>query len=150
MTPVVLDNDHDELTDRFGDNLRVALARRRISARELGRRLGVSHSWVSLRTTGAQSPTLRDVQAIADELEMTTAGLLGFEQQSPSRPEIRDLEEAVADPRLPRTAFDIIMGLIGQAVAVAIMATPRRKALPSVPVEPKMTERKATPRKRAS
>lgn len=147
MSPVTYDKDR--LTTRVAENIKMARIRRGLSGRELAELIGddgVSHTWVSNRETGDVSCTLRDISALARALRVSEAELLGFEDFA--RPEFHDLNQAVKHPRLPRPALDIVLGLVGQAVAVAIMATPRR--LPPAPKEPQMTTRKATPRRRAS
>lgn len=151
MSPVTFDKDR--LTAKVAENIKMARIRRGLSGRELAERIGedgVSHTWVSNRETGDVSCTLRDITALAEALDVPEAELLGFEQRDLARPELRDLNEQLLDPRLPRAALDIVLGLVGQAVAVAIMATPRRRALPPAPKEPQMTTRKTTPRRRAS
>lgn len=52
------------------------LARRRVSGRELARRLGVSSPWVSNRLTGHLEIGLDELQRIADALEVEVADLL--------------------------------------------------------------------------
>lgn len=52
------------------------LARRRVSGRELARRLGVSSPWVSNRLTGHLEIGLDELQRIADALEVDVADLL--------------------------------------------------------------------------
>lgn len=142
MSPVVHDNT--ALTERLADNLRVALMRRSISGRELARRLGVSHTWVNVRATGAVSPTLDDVSAMADALDMSPAELLGFGQPVLVNPEAQDVDEVLSEKRLPRPARDAVLSLVGQAVALAYMSIPKRRALP--PAEPQMTTKKARAR----
>lgn len=52
------------------------LARRRMSGRELARKLHVSPSWISYRLTGTQPIDLNDLAKIADALEVEPADLL--------------------------------------------------------------------------
>jgi transcriptional regulator with XRE-family HTH domain len=147
MSPLTYDKDR--LTAKVAENIRMVRIRRDLSGRELAELIGgVSHTWVSNRETGDVSCSLRDITALAEALQVSEAELLGFEEQALVRSEVRDLDEALRDPRLPRAALDIVLGLVGQAVAVALMATPRRRALPPAPKEPKMTERKVTRRGR--
>jgi transcriptional regulator with XRE-family HTH domain len=56
------------LSDQVAEEIRVALARQRISGRELARKLEVSPNWVSLRITGAQAIALNDLEKIAAAL----------------------------------------------------------------------------------
>lgn len=149
MSPVTYDKDR--LTARVAENIKMARIRRDLSGRELAELIGddgVSHTWVSNRETGDVSCTMRDISALAKALRVSEAELLGYEELA--RPELHDLNRELRDPRLPRAALDIVLGLVGQAVAVAIMATPRRRALPPAPKEPQMTTKKTAPRRRAS
>lgn len=52
------------------------LARRRVSGRELARRLGVSSPWVSQRLTGQTTIDLNDLEAIAGALDVPISALL--------------------------------------------------------------------------
>ncbi len=52
------------------------MTRRRVSGRELARKLGVSPSWVSYRLTGAQPIDLDDLQLIAEALGAEPAALI--------------------------------------------------------------------------
>jgi transcriptional regulator with XRE-family HTH domain len=52
------------------------LGRRRVSGRELARRLNVSSSWVNYRLTGAQPIDVNDLERIAVALGVTVLDLL--------------------------------------------------------------------------
>ncbi|HEX6968857.1 MAG TPA: helix-turn-helix transcriptional regulator [Micromonosporaceae bacterium] len=67
---------HVRLTDQVAEEIRALLARRRISGRELARRLGESASWVNYRLTGHTPIGLDDMQRIAEELEVGIIDLL--------------------------------------------------------------------------
>lgn len=64
------------LSDLVAEEVRVLLTRRRMSGRELARRLDVSASWVSYRLTGQQSIDLDDLQKIASVLGVAVVDLL--------------------------------------------------------------------------
>ena len=86
------------MSDRVAEEVRVMLARRRMSGRELARKLEVSPNWVSLRTSGSQPIDLNDLERIADALEVEIVDLLppkdGLFASSPDRQPI--------DPLAPR------------------------------------------------
>jgi transcriptional regulator with XRE-family HTH domain len=64
------------LSDRAAEEIRAALARRRISGSELARRIGVSHTWVTNRLAGHREIGLNDLQRIADALDAQVTDLL--------------------------------------------------------------------------
>lgn len=64
------------LSDSVAEEIRVLLVRRRMSGRELARRLHVSPGWVSYRLTGVQPIDLNDLQRVADVLEVEVTALL--------------------------------------------------------------------------
>src|SRR5690554_4433352 len=66
----------NSLSERVAEEIRAMLARRRVSGRELARRLGVSSPWVSNRLTGHLEIGLDELQRIADALEVEVADLL--------------------------------------------------------------------------
>lgn len=65
----------DSLSVKVAEEIRALLARRRVSGRELARRLDVSPNWVSLRITGAQKIDLDDLERIATALEVGVVDL---------------------------------------------------------------------------
>lgn len=64
------------LSDHVAEELRALLARRRMSGRDLAKRLGTSPSWVSYRLTGTTEIGLTDLERIAAELGVEVADLL--------------------------------------------------------------------------
>jgi transcriptional regulator with XRE-family HTH domain len=64
------------LSDQAAEELRALLARRRMSGRDLAKRLGVSPSWVSYRLTGTTEIGLNDLQRIAEALDVQVVDLL--------------------------------------------------------------------------
>jgi transcriptional regulator with XRE-family HTH domain len=73
------------LSEHVAEEVRALLARRRMSGRELARRLHVSPNWVSLRTTGAQPINMDDLERIADVLDIEPAELLPGRANNPDR-----------------------------------------------------------------
>lgn len=74
------------LSERVAEEIRVLLARRRMSQAELARRLHVSGAWLNYRLTGKQPIDLNDLQAIADALEVQPIDLLGSGPTGPYSP----------------------------------------------------------------
>lgn len=66
-----------KLSDRIAEEIRALLARRRMSGRELARRLDVSPSWLSYRLTGVQPIDVNDLEMIAEVLDVNVTDLLG-------------------------------------------------------------------------
>lgn len=64
------------LSELVAEEIRAMLGRRRVSGRELARRLNVSSSWVNYRLTGAQPIDVNDLQRIAVALDVTVLDLL--------------------------------------------------------------------------
>lgn len=87
-----------DLSNRVSEEIRAMMARRRMSGRELARRLGVSPAWVSYRLTNSQPIDLNDLQRVAAALEVEIEDLLprkeGLIASSPDRHPV--------DPLLPR------------------------------------------------
>lgn len=63
------------LSEQVAEEIRALLGRRRMSGRELARRMGASPSWVNFRLTGAQPINLDDLQRFADALEVDAMDL---------------------------------------------------------------------------
>lgn len=113
------------------------LNRRRISAREVCRRLGEQHTWLSKRYSGEHALTLNDVARIAEVINEPPADLLGFPQAPLARIEAREVDEILSDPNIPRQIQSIFLSLVGEAVALvyATVPSPKRKALGSAPAK---------------
>lgn len=155
MAPVAFQPDTtSELAEQALTSIAKILSRRRISAREVCRRLGEQHTWLSKRFAGDNALTLNDVARIAEAINEKPADLLGFPQTPVVRTEARDVDDILTDRDIPRHVQDYFLGALGQLVALvyASVPMPKRRAITAAapPKEPKMTERKATPRKRAS
>lgn len=150
MAPVAFQPDtHSELTEQALTSIAKILHRRRISAREVCRRLGEQHTWLSKRFAGEHALTLADVDRIAGAINESAADLLGFPQTPLARSEARDVDDILNDKNIPRPIQDYFLGLLGQAVALvyASVPTPKRRALPPAPVEPQMTTKKVRSRR---
>jgi transcriptional regulator with XRE-family HTH domain len=70
-----------DLSERVAEEIRALLGRRRMSGRELARRLDVSPSWVSYRLTGQQPIDVNDLSAIAAALDVSVISLLPAEER---------------------------------------------------------------------
>lgn len=64
------------MRQRVAEEIRVLLARRRISGSELARRVGVTQSHMSRRLTGETAFDVDDLERIADALGVEVASLL--------------------------------------------------------------------------
>jgi transcriptional regulator with XRE-family HTH domain len=133
MSPVTYDKDH--LTERVAENIKVARIRRGLSGRELGDRLGVSHTWVSVRENGTVSCTLKDIAALADALDMTEGELLGFGEEALVRSEAREVDAIIRneDHEYQQVHIDRFLAGLGMLVAGmygTVIRRPRR-ALPT-------------------
>ena len=69
-------SSNESLSVRVAEEIRAMLARRRVSGRELARRLDVSSPWVSYRLTGNQEIGLDDLERIAAALDVPVTDLL--------------------------------------------------------------------------
>ena len=69
-------NDRENLREEAAGELRALLARRRISASQLGRMLGWKQSYMARRIDGRVALDLDDLQAIAAALDVPVAALL--------------------------------------------------------------------------
>jgi transcriptional regulator with XRE-family HTH domain len=76
MTNDVRQQSELDMSGRVAEEIRALLGRRRMTGRELARRLGVSPSWVSYRLTGTQPIDLNDLDAIAEVLKVSIVDLL--------------------------------------------------------------------------
>jgi DNA-binding transcriptional regulator YdaS (Cro superfamily) len=66
----------DTLSERVAEEIRALLARRRVTGRELARRLSVSSPWVSQRLTGHTEIGVNDLERIATALDVEITALL--------------------------------------------------------------------------
>jgi transcriptional regulator with XRE-family HTH domain len=111
MSPDV--QDDRTLSDRIAEEIRVLLTRRRMSGRELARRLDVSPGWVSYRLSGEQEIGTNDLQRIAAVLGVSASDLLP--------PSTRASSPTLVDP-------------LAQRVIATVGAPKRRRTQPHTPI----------------
>ena len=104
--------DDRTLSDRIAEEIRVLLTRRRMSGRELARRLDVSPGWVSYRLSGEQEIGTNDLQRIAAVLGVSASDLL---------PSTRASSPTLVDP-------------LAQRVIATVGAPKRRRTQPHTPI----------------
>ena len=75
-TPAVAVATHGIFTAAVAEELRVQMARKRITGRELSRRLHVSAQWISQRTRGVVPMNTDDIEMIAAALGISVLELL--------------------------------------------------------------------------
>lgn len=95
MSEVKPSTDTERLHERATEEIRVLLARRKMSAAELARRAGQKPAALSRRMTGDIAFDLDELQVIARELGVTVVELLGGDSQTT----VANLE--IADHPLP-------------------------------------------------
>ena len=91
------------LSVRVAEEIRVMLTRRRMSGRELARRLDVSPSWVNYRLTGAQAIDLNDLERISEALGVTVFDLI---PRSAGQSDATPRYDGSADSRLDQKRSD--------------------------------------------
>lgn len=84
MTAATADDDSEAtLRTQVAEEVRVWLARRRMSGAELARRLGRSQTFIAKRLDGRQAMDLDDLQMIAAELHIPVTALFQAGLNSP-------------------------------------------------------------------
>jgi transcriptional regulator with XRE-family HTH domain len=131
------------LTSTAAENIRLTLTRRRMSGRELCRRLDVSHTWLSKRLAGDPSMTLADIEAIAAELQVPVGDLLGL-QPTLSHPVAQEIDEVLTDGSTSRRTRDRLLEVLGTIMRMYYEKTDQ----PAITREPKMRESKPSERPR--
>src|SRR5688572_12860616 len=100
MAPVAVRHEApSELAEQALTSIAKILHRRRISAREVCRRLGEQHTWLSKRFAGEHALSLSDVDRIAAAINEDPADLLGFPQTPLARRESREVDEIRSEER---------------------------------------------------
>jgi len=94
------------LRDQVAEEIRVTLARRRLSATELARRMGVSQSYLARRMTGAQPLDLDDLDRIADALGVPVRQLLPGTDTFRYSPTAKRMSSRVPPQRRPAGRVD--------------------------------------------
>jgi len=74
------------LRERTAEEIRSLLARRRMSAAQLGRQMGVSQAYVWRRLSGETAFDLNDLEAIAEILGVAVVDLLPHDARGPVQP----------------------------------------------------------------
>jgi transcriptional regulator with XRE-family HTH domain len=69
-------SDTYTLSERVAEEIRAALARRRMSGRQLAAALGVSQTWMSTRLNGVTPIDLNDLERIAGVINVEVSDLL--------------------------------------------------------------------------
>lgn len=114
------------LSDQVAEEVRALCARRRITGRELARRLGRSHSWVNYRLTGRQEIGLNDLELFATALGVDAAALIP--RQSAGETTVRTFQSSER-PRgnrpqgRPKTGSDIAGVRRPRRIAAPTLAT---------------------------
>jgi hypothetical protein len=123
--------------DRFREqvltNISVALLRRRISGRDLSRRVAGegSHGWWSKRYNGELALTVTDLGAISDATNIPVAELLGV-HADPIDPVAEQINEFLKDDDVPRSVKDDMLGALGHLMRLGYQRASRR-VVKSVP-----------------
>lgn len=96
MTP------HGIFTAAVAEELRVHMARKRVTGRELARRLHVSAQWISQRTRGVVPLDTDDMEMVAGALGISVLELLGDAVRRVAETTTADQGVAVTDTYTPR------------------------------------------------
>lgn len=119
------------LNERVAEEIRAILARRRLSATELARQMGVTQSYLARRMTGVQPLDLDDIQRVARALDVQPLALFSAAETGstlryspahiPSPRKVRESRPASrSDSRAPR---DGRPRRIGQTYAASRVAS---------------------------
>lgn len=119
------------LTEKAAEEIRVALARRRMSARELARRLQVSPPWVNDRLNGEKDITLNDLEVISIELDVPIRQLLGIPGADVAE-ELMEVQVILDDEDIPQAYRDFLLK-IQRRVVPMWRDIPRPDETPAVP-----------------
>jgi len=114
------------LREVVASELRAILARKRISAAELARRVGWSQSYMARRVDGRAAMDVDDLEAVAKALDVQVKALLPNEPALNSPNNSGVPREAIHRTTLPRHAIDVRSH--GGSVATSIRRPQRRNA----------------------
>jgi len=114
------------LREVVASELRAILARKRISAAELARRVGWSQSYMARRVDGRAAMDVDDLEAVAKALDVPVRALLPNEPALNSPNNSGVPREAIHRTTLPRHAIDVRSH--GGSVATSIRRPQRRNA----------------------
>lgn len=95
--------DNESLSDLAAEEIRAQLGRRNMNKSELARKLGVSHTWVTNRLTGAQEIGLNDLEQIAAALGVSVMDLIPAQRAGSATVGYRGVP-VMSDARHRRTA----------------------------------------------
>ena len=119
----------EEATAAIAEEIRAMMARRRMSGRELARRLDVSPAWVSYRLSGVQEIGVNDLSRIARLLQVHMVDLLPRDERDQVTLRELDSNRGKAMLPAPRKAVTsklasrhdkMTIGPIGQAGVVSV------------------------------
>jgi transcriptional regulator with XRE-family HTH domain len=114
------------LREHVAEEIRVLLARRKMSGAELARRTGIKQSTMSRRMTGETAFDMDDLEAIAAVLDIQLGDLFPSQDGRSSR----DFEFAPAERA-------VTVGQASVALTTRVSRTPRRKPAPRPFSQPK-------------
>lgn len=97
------DNSTGRVREMVAEEVRVLLARRRLSASELARQIGVTQPYISRRLTGDTPFDVDDLERIADALDVPISDLMPA-KVTDSRPKGGWARVTRTTPRTTRTA----------------------------------------------
>lgn len=115
------------LNERVAEEIRVMLARKRITATELARKAGMTQRSISRRITGEKAIDMHDLERIADALGVDVYDLL------PARDRRVNRASSPAAPRTmpaPAPRHPVAVGQTGTAVAVRTRTNGPRSSRP--------------------
>jgi len=93
--------NRESLREETAGELRALLARRRVSASELARRLDWKQSYMARRIDGRVALDLDDLQAIARAMEISVLELLPRSVRNDARQATMDLKSALTERPMP-------------------------------------------------
>lgn len=123
MTPSVRQQDTpaDQFREQVLTAISVAILRRRISGRELSRRIAGEGSpgWWSKRYNGELALTVTDLGAISDAINVSVPELLGYPSK-PLDPVVQDISDFLSDEDIPRSVRENVQGALGHVLGLAL------------------------------
>lgn len=127
-------------------NIDAQLKRRRISGRDLCRRMDEAHTWWSKRFSGELALTVGDLGKISDATNIPIPELMGLRQGPLKNSEARDVDDLLEDDAVPRSLKEEFLRMLGTGITLVYAAASRRR--PPLIKEPKMTDAKSRPRRK--
>lgn len=132
MCPMSIDSapPRGRLRERTAEELRVLLARRRMSAAELARQTGIKQSTMARRMTGETAFDLDDLEVIANALGIKVADLFRRVDEQTTDPKIRLVERTTPHTPNPTSRPN------GRPTPKVAKPTPQPNGQPSHVVSP--------------